>query len=94
LLAHSTQSSLLVGGPGTAKTTIVKQFLARFPPETSSAKDMTFSYFTTPSIFQRAIEVRCALVFCCLPLQHSCFAGTDSNPPPASSWQADPQDIM
>ena len=56
------QSSLLVGGPGTAKTTIVKQFLARFPPDTSSAKDMTFSYFTTPGIFQRAIEVRCALL--------------------------------
>jgi len=47
-----------VGGPGTAKTAIINQFLAQFPPDTSSAKAITFSYFTAPGIFQRAIEVR------------------------------------
>ena len=62
------QSSLLVGGPGTAKTAIINQFLARFPRETSSAKAITFSYFTAPGIYQRAVEAR-ALLSCCRALQ-------------------------
>lgn len=52
------QSSLLVGGPGTAKTSMVNQFLSRFSPDDSCSKTITFSYLTTPGIFQTAIEVR------------------------------------
>lgn len=52
------QASLLVGGPGTAKTSIVNQFLLRFPPDEATSKTMTFSSLTTPAIFQTAVEVR------------------------------------
>jgi len=51
-----------VGGPGTAKTAVINQFLARFPADTSSAKAITFSYFTAPGIFQRAIEARICMI--------------------------------
>jgi dynein heavy chain len=69
---------LLVGGPGTAKTTVVGSFVARLPsgegggataaPSGSSSapqqqpqqlwtsKTITFSYLTTPAIFQTALE--------------------------------------
>ena len=56
---------LLVGGPGTAKTTIVRQFLAGLvdaaSPSTSASaahahKTLTFSSLTTPAIFQAAVE--------------------------------------
>ena len=52
-----TQASLLVGGPGTAKTSIVNQFLGRFPAEEFTSKTITFSSLTTPAIFQLAVEV-------------------------------------
>ena len=48
----------LVGGPGTAKTSTVQQFLGRFPKDDHSSKTITFSYLTTPGIFQQAMEVR------------------------------------
>ncbi len=50
------KSSLLVGGPGTAKTSVVNQFIARFNPETTSSKTITFSSLTSPQIFQITIE--------------------------------------
>lgn len=53
----SVQASLLVGGPGTAKTSIVNQFLGSFLPEETASKTITFSSLTTPAIFQMAIEV-------------------------------------
>jgi hypothetical protein len=52
------QASLLVGGPGTAKTSTINQFLGRCPPEEMGAKTVTFSSLTTPAIFQQAIEAR------------------------------------
>jgi dynein heavy chain len=47
-----------VGGPGTAKTSTVQQFLGRFPKDDHSSKTITFSYLTTPGIFQQSMEVR------------------------------------
>jgi dynein heavy chain len=43
---------LQVGGPGTAKTSVINQFIAKFNPETTSQKTITFSSLTTPQIFQ------------------------------------------
>ncbi|CAG9462434.1 unnamed protein product [Pedinophyceae sp. YPF-701] len=47
---------LLVGGAGTAKTTVINSFIAGLDPEHHSSKIVAFSYLTTPGIFQRAIE--------------------------------------
>ena len=47
-----------MGGPGTAKTATIHQFLGRFSKEEHSSKTVNFSYLTTPGIFQQAIEVR------------------------------------
>jgi dynein heavy chain len=52
------KAALLVGGPGTAKTATIQQFLGRFSKEEYSSKTITFSYLTTPGIFQQAIEVQ------------------------------------
>lgn len=58
-LVHSVGgASLLVGGPGTAKTSTVQQFLGRSAGEDAVSKTITFSYLTTPLIFQTSIEVR------------------------------------
>ena len=46
------KASLLVGGPGTAKTTAIMQFISKFNPETTNSKTITFSSLTTPQIFQ------------------------------------------
>lgn len=42
---------------GTAKTSHIQQFLGRFSKEEFSSKTITFSYLTTPGIFQQAMEV-------------------------------------
>ena len=47
----------LVGGPGTAKTSTIQQFLGRHSREEHCSKTITFSYLTTPGIFQQAMEV-------------------------------------
>ncbi len=49
-------ATLLVGGPGTAKTTIVSQYIAKLNPDNYTSKAITFSSLTTPNIFQFAIE--------------------------------------
>jgi len=46
----------LVGGAGTAKTTIIQQFLSRFDADTHSSKTITFSSLTTPAMCQNALE--------------------------------------
>lgn len=46
----------IVGGPGTAKTTIVQQFLARFEADVHASKTITFSTLTSPSILQTTLE--------------------------------------
>lgn len=43
---------LQVGGPGTAKTSVINQFISKFNPETTGQKTITFSSLTTPQIFQ------------------------------------------
>ncbi|PSC73956.1 flagellar outer dynein arm heavy chain gamma [Micractinium conductrix] len=56
-LVHSVgKATLLVGGPGTAKTSTIQQFLGRFSKEEHSSKTITFSYLTTPGIFQTSME--------------------------------------
>jgi dynein heavy chain len=50
------KASLLVGGPGTAKTTAIMQFIATFDPEAMVSKSITFSSLTTPNIFQFSVE--------------------------------------
>ena len=56
-LVHAAgKASLLVGGSGTAKTTILQQFLTRFDPGSHLSKTITFSSLTTPAIFQSALE--------------------------------------
>ena len=57
MLVHSVKgASLLVGGPGTAKTSTINQFLSKFNPDAMVSKTITFSSLTTPQIFQMAIE--------------------------------------
>lgn len=50
------KSSLLVGGPGTAKTTVINMFMAKFPVDEVASKVITFSSLTTPGIFQTTME--------------------------------------
>ena len=47
---------LLVGGPGTAKTATVLQFLDKQDKTTTLTKKISFSSATTPIIFQRQVE--------------------------------------
>ena len=47
---------ILVGGPGTAKTSIILQVIERADPALISFKKLSFSAATTPSILQRQIE--------------------------------------
>eukprot|EP00898_Chlorokybus_atmophyticus_P005691 jgi/Chlat1/6122/Chrsp409S05665 len=56
LASLSNKGALLVGGPGTAKTATVMQFLAKVNPDEVSTKTITFSSLTTPRIFQSGIE--------------------------------------
>ncbi|KAK9794950.1 hypothetical protein WJX73_010224 [Symbiochloris irregularis] len=56
-LTHSVnKASLLVGGPGTAKTTVINSFLSKFSSDTNSSKTITFSSLSTPAIFQTTVE--------------------------------------
>ena len=57
IIMHSWQAALLVGGPGTGKTTIINQYLSSFPEQDMGSKTITFSSLTTPAIFQTFIEV-------------------------------------
>lgn len=66
------QASLLVGGAGTAKTSIINLFLSRFNPEEASSKTITFSYLTTPQIFQMSVEVCCTQCLLNKPPPNAC----------------------
>ena len=50
------EAALFVGGPGTAKTTAIKQFMAGFDGDEIGQKAITFSSLTTPMTFQLALE--------------------------------------
>lgn len=56
LVAAAGGATLLVGGPGTAKTTVVQQYMSKLNTDTHTYKSITFSSLTTPNIFQYAIE--------------------------------------
>jgi dynein heavy chain len=56
LVSSVGKSSLFVGGPGTAKTTTIKQFMSSFDPEVMASRSITFSSLTTPSVFQFTVE--------------------------------------
>jgi len=47
---------LLVGEPGTAKSTIIQSWIRDLDPEKFTSKLITFSYLTKPGIFQSAVE--------------------------------------
>ena len=50
------KQALFVGGPGTAKTTAIKQFMGGFDSDELGQKAITFSSLTTPQTFQMAVE--------------------------------------
>ena len=50
------EAALFVGGPGTAKTTAIKQFMSNFDGDEIGSKSITFSSLTTPMTFQLALE--------------------------------------
>eukprot|EP00899_Mesostigma_viride_P009796 jgi/Mesvir1/18818/Mv04309-RA.2 len=56
LVQRGNHAALLVGGPGTAKTATIKQYVGRFNPEEQTSKTITFSSLTTPRIFQQGVE--------------------------------------
>jgi dynein heavy chain len=56
MVASVGKATLLVGGPGTAKTTIVSQYIAKLNTDQYTSKSITFSSLTTPNIFQMSIE--------------------------------------
>ena len=49
-------ASLLVGAPGTAKTSAAQRFLASRPRAEAVTKTLTFSSLTTPAIVQASVE--------------------------------------
>jgi dynein heavy chain len=50
------QNTLLVGSPGTAKTSVCMMYCSRFNPEEMLFKRINFSSATTPFNFQESIE--------------------------------------
>jgi len=50
------RSVLFVGGPGTAKTSTVLQYIGKADKATTMLKKLSFSSATTPKIFQQQIE--------------------------------------
>jgi dynein heavy chain len=53
---HGNLSTLLVGGPGTAKTSVILMYTAKFNKDQMLFKRINFSSATTPYNFQEAIE--------------------------------------
>tara|TARA_B110000971_G_scaffold138153_1_gene141273 strand:- start:167 stop:3592 length:3426 start_codon:yes stop_codon:yes gene_type:complete len=56
LVTRVDKQALFVGGPGTAKTTAIKQFMGGFDSDVLGQKAITFSSLTTPQTFQNAVE--------------------------------------
>jgi dynein heavy chain len=50
------QHTLLVGSPGTAKTSVIIQYANQFDTDKQAFKRINFSYATTPFNYQENIE--------------------------------------
>jgi len=53
---HGVLSTLLVGGPGTAKTSVILMYTSKFNKDQMLFKRINFSSATTPYNFQEAID--------------------------------------
>ncbi|GBG77441.1 hypothetical protein CBR_g23890 [Chara braunii] len=56
LVVLDMKATLFVGGPGTAKTVTVNQYLSKLNLDEMNHKSISFSSLTTPKIFQSSVE--------------------------------------
>ena len=50
------QNTLLVGGVGTCKTSVIQMYLSKLDPSKHASKRINFSFYTLPHNFQDSIS--------------------------------------